>query len=75
MKCHKCGSERIELGISWGLSAETGNLGLKYKKGILHQVTQVYSDLCLDCGSIVKMYIKDTTDRNWVKKPGSFGSI
>ncbi|WP_227851808.1 hypothetical protein [Clostridioides sp. ES-S-0123-01] len=27
----------------------------------------IYSDLCLDCGEIVRTYIKGKTDRNWCK--------
>ena len=74
MKCPYCGSEKIELGVAWGKSADTGNVGLKYSKGIFAGVVQVYSDLCLDCGSLVRSYIKDRTDRNWSQKPGSLGS-
>ena len=66
MICPYCGSERIETEIAWGKSAETGNVGLKYKMmlGIVG-VAQVYSDLCLDCNSIVRSYIKEDTDKNW----------
>ena len=74
MTCPFCGSEAIEQGVAWGKAAEGGNVGLKYKTGILTGVTQAYSDLCLGCGAILKTYIKDTTARNWSKSPGSFGS-
>jgi hypothetical protein len=74
MKCPNCGGEHIESGIAWGKSTESGNVGLKYQIKIIFGVTQVYSDLCLDCGEIVRSYIKDTTDKKWVKKPGTFGS-
>lgn len=70
MNCLCCGSNNIETGISLGKSTETGNVGLKYNAGIIIGVTQVYADLCLDCGSIVKMYIKDKTNRKWNKKSG-----
>ena len=33
MKCPCCGSERIEKGISWGQTAEVGNIGLRYVAG------------------------------------------
>lgn len=75
MKCPYCGNERIEAGVAWGKATEAGNVGLKFSKGFLVGVTQVYSDLCLDCGTIVRSYIKDTTDRKWNKKPGSLGSV
>jgi hypothetical protein len=74
MNCPKCGGSRFESGISIGQSAETGNIGLKYNAGILVGVTQMYCDLCLDCGEILRFYIKDRTDRNWNKKPGSLFS-
>lgn len=72
MKCPFCGSERIEQGIAWGKTAEVGNIGLQYKrgKGPLSPtvVAEVYSDLCLDCKTIVRSYIKDDTDKNWITK-------
>ena len=77
MKCPFCGSERIERGIAWGKSAETGNVGLKYQSGGflgLMGVVQVYSDLCLDCKSVLHTYIKEDTDKNWSHSPGSIGS-
>ncbi len=74
MKCPNCGSENIEKGIAWGKSAEAGNVGLKYQAFILVGVVQVYSDLCLDCGEIVRSFIKEDTDKKWVKKPGTLGS-
>ena len=74
MKCQYCGSEKIETSVAWGKSAETGNVGLKYKSGFLVGVVQTYSDLCLDCGSIIRSYIKEDTDKKWSKTPGSLGS-
>lgn len=74
MKCPYCGSERIEQGVAWGKSAESGNVGLKYQTGILMGVVQAYSDLCLDCGSIVRTFIKEDTNKKWSKRPGSLGS-
>lgn len=79
MKCPYCGSERIEVGIAWGKSAEAGNVGLKYDTGnggffSVTGVVQVYSDLCLDCKSILRTYVKEDTDRHWNHKAGSLGS-
>ena len=69
MKCPYCGSERIESCISWGQTAEIGNVGLKYSssKGLFGfiGVAEVYSDLCLDCKSIVRSYIKEDTNKYW----------
>ena len=54
ISCPYCGSKNIEIGVAWGKSAETGNVGLKYETGWLVGVVQVYTDLCLDCKSIVR---------------------
>lgn len=78
MRCPYCGSERIEEGVSWGKSAEQGNIGLKYNTGhgifSLVGVVQAYSDLCLDCKTIIKTYIKEDTNKNWSHLPGALGS-
>ena len=74
MKCPYCGSERIECGIAWGKSAETGSVGLKFTRSIVTGVAQVYSDLCLDCKSILRTYIKEETDKKWSHKPGALGT-
>lgn len=74
MTCSKCGGTRIESGVAIGISADVGNVGPKYNSGILVGVTQMYCDLCLDCGEILRFYIKDRTDRKWNKKPGSIGA-
>ena len=75
MGCPYCGSDNIEMGVAWGKSTETGNVGLKYKAGIFVGVTQVYSDLCVNCGTLLRTYIKDSTPRKWSKEPGSLGSV
>jgi hypothetical protein len=51
-----------------------GNIGPEYSKGIFRGTAQMYCDLCLDCGGILRFYIKDLTDRTWSKKPGSIGT-
>lgn len=74
MSCQQCNSTRIEEGIAIGQTAETGNIGPKSRKGPFGYVSQMYCDLCLDCGTIQRLYIKDGTDRKWIKKPGSLGT-
>ena len=76
MKCPYCGSGNIEEGVAWGKSAETGNIGLRYKAGILAGggIAEAYSDLCLDCKSIIRTYIKEDTGKEWINKPGAIGS-
>ncbi|MBQ8578056.1 MAG: hypothetical protein IJ449_08885 [Clostridia bacterium] len=65
--CPYCGSHRIEKGIVWGKSAEGGHVGLKYNAGLFTGIEKVYSDLCLDCGSVLRTYIKEDPEINWVK--------
>lgn len=72
MKCPYCGNDRIVIGISWGKTADVGNIGLKYNEGIFVGVAQVYSDLCLDCKSVLRTYVKDDTNKNWNHNPGTF---
>lgn len=74
MNCKNCKSSRIEEGVSIGKTAETGNIGPKSKQGIFTYVSQMYCDLCLECGEIIRFYIKDDTDRKWIKKSGSLGT-
>ena len=71
MKCPYCGSERIECGIAWGKASDAGNIGLKYQQSIVIGVAQAYSDLCLDCKSILRSYIKADTNKQWNHNPGS----
>ena len=76
MKCPFCSSERIEIGIAWGKSSETGSVGLKFNTSGFFSyvnVAQVYSDLCLDCKSILRTYIKEDTNKNWNHECGSIG--
>ena len=77
MKCPYCGSERIEDGIAWGKSSEAGNVGLKFDTGSgffsITAVANVYSDLCLDCKSIVRSYIKESTNKIWNHSSGDLG--
>jgi len=72
--CPHCGSSNIEESVSIGQSAEIGNIGPKYKKGWMMGVAQLYGDLCKNCGTITRFFIKERTDLNWDKKPGSIGS-
>ena len=77
MKCPYCGSERIEIGVAWGKSSEMGNVGLKFDTSAgffgITAVANVYSDLCLDCKSIVRSYIKEDTDKIWNHSSGDLG--
>ena len=54
MICSNCKSSRIEEGVAIGKTAETGNIGPKSSKGIVTYVSQMYCDICLDCGELVR---------------------
>ncbi|MCL2760874.1 MAG: hypothetical protein FWD70_04410 [Desulfuromonadales bacterium] len=77
MKCPKCGSERIEVGVAWGsgrgnrTAPERGRVGLLYKVNKYSNFpVGVHSDLCLDCGTVLSTYIQETTDKEWMKEDG-----
>ena len=75
MKCPHCGSEKIDIGVVWGKTTGiAGNVGLLYKSGIFIGTAQVYSDLCLSCGTILRTYIKESPDREWRHEPMTIGS-
>lgn len=68
MKCRNCGSENIEKGIIWSLNTHQGEIGLTYKTRILLDTSRVYSDLCLECGEVLRTYIKDSPKyKDWCK--------
>ena len=66
MFCPYCGSQRIETGIMMS-DGGTNEVGLEHLKGIFVGTEDIYSDLCLDCGTIVRMYVKNPQSRNWFK--------
>lgn len=67
--CQNCKSDNIETGVSIGLSAETGSIGPKYSANFLMLgVAPMYCDICKNCGEITRFFIKEKTDRKWVKK-------
>ena len=74
MKCPYCGSEKIEPGVAWGkTTGVSGPVGLKYQAGPLVGTAQVYSDLCLVCGTLLRTYIKEDPNRKWSHKSGFLG--
>ena len=71
MKCPYCNSENIEESIAVlnELNPEM-NLGLMYRKNqFAYEFKQIYADLCIDCGTIVRTYVKgDIKDKKWEKE-------
>jgi uncharacterized membrane protein (UPF0127 family) len=67
-KCIYCNSTNIQADVVVGQTAEPRALGLKYRTNFLiFGVEPFYAELCKDCGSIVRFYLKKT-DRNWYTK-------
>jgi hypothetical protein len=63
--CIYCNSTNIQPDILMDQNTTApGAVGLKYRNKILDRVEPVYAELCKDCGSIVRLYVKNT-DRNW----------
>ncbi|WP_426348643.1 hypothetical protein ACPWSR_12915 [Alloiococcus sp. CFN-8] len=73
MSCPSCGSTNIEEGVSIGKSAEGGCIGPRFSGFLFDGVAQMYCDICLNCGEITRFFIKEDTDKKWIKKPGAFG--
>lgn len=65
MACQYCGSENIIRSIVGSSGVDVGNIALEHKKGIFVAYATVYFDLCKNCGSITRMYIKESTDKKW----------
>ncbi len=66
--CIYCSSTNIQSDILIDQNTTVpGGIGLKYRAKILVCVEPVYAELCKDCGSIIRIYVKNT-DRNWCQK-------
>jgi hypothetical protein len=64
--CPDCGSTDIAVGVQVSKSAETGRIGLTHKKaGFLWVIEPLCANVCRKCGTIIRLYVKDT-DHNWV---------
>ena len=68
MTCPHCGGTNIEEGIRWAESRHAAKVGLLYKITIFAGVAEAYADLCRDCGTVTRIYIKEPTDLDWNKK-------
>ena len=63
--CPECGSTEIVRAVSVTKTAESGSVGLSYKcLGILRGTEPLYADLCHKCGTIVRLFVKET-DKKW----------
>jgi hypothetical protein len=65
-RCPHCGGAELIRAVSLGLTAETGNVGLKYRALLVFGGTEpVYADVCKGCGSLTRLYVRET-ERNWI---------
>lgn len=65
--CIYCGSENLEKGIR-ASSDDSYKLGLRYRKMFISVgFEEIYADLCKDCGSISRFYVRDT-NREWERE-------
>lgn len=67
--CVYCGSHNIKKGIDVAMNAEVNKIGLRYfAHSVFRVVEPFYADLCEDCGSITRFWVKDT-QRKWDTDP------
>jgi hypothetical protein len=65
-RCPYCGSSNIVRNILVDQTADAGRIGLAYRvrfRVIIPE--QLLTDLCDDCGSVVRTFVR-TTGRKWV---------
>ncbi len=61
--CIYCGSDKLVTGINIKMSAEVNRIGLSHRSKLLSMlrgVEPVYADLCKECGSITRLWVKNT---------------
>ncbi|NLT21869.1 MAG: hypothetical protein GXX82_02350 [Syntrophorhabdus sp.] len=67
-KCPHCGGGNIVVGVRVDQTADAGRIGLAYKtKFVLGGTEPFYADVCDDCGTITRIYVKET-GKNWYRK-------
>ena len=65
-QCLYCGSSDLEQGVKIGQSADVGAIGLEYRAGFIFGGTEpLYADVCKSCGSVSRIYVKNT-QRQWI---------
>ncbi len=67
-RCPACGGSDIVTCLEFGLGAEVGTFGLKYKAiGVFRGTEKLHADLCNACGTVVRLYVTETK-RNWIQR-------
>lgn len=62
--CPHCESKDIQYNIKINLSAEIGYAGLAYRAMVFSSTEPLLSDLCKNCGTVIRLHVKNT-DRKW----------
>ncbi len=67
-RCPYCGNNDIVTGLKYNLNAEVGPFGLSYRAlGPFSGTERLYADLCRDCGTVVRSYVRKPK-QNWIQK-------
>ncbi len=67
-KCPHCGGSNIVACVRVDQTADAGRIGLAYKTKFFVTVTEpFYADICDDCGTVVRLYVK-TPGQKWYTK-------
>jgi len=65
--CAECKSTDFVAGVAVSQSAEAGHIGLSYKAfGFLRGTAKLYADLCRHCGTVARLYVRET-DKPWIQ--------
>ena len=66
--CPHCGGNDVVMGLKLNQTADVGSMGLPYRTAAIFTGTEpLHADLCRTCGSIVRLFVKET-NRNWIQK-------
>lgn len=74
--CPHCGGLDIATGLSMGLTAEAGAIGIKFEAtqrvfGIAILGTEpMVADLCTACGTVTRLYVRNP-QRPWIRRPAA----
>ena len=67
--CPSCGSPDVVRNVTMSQPVEVGSIGLEYKATLgIRKTETLLSDLCKQCGTVVRLHVKHT-DRKWITKP------
>jgi hypothetical protein len=67
-RCPYCSSGEIVTGLEFNLNAEVGPFGLPYRAiGPFRGTERLYADLCTACGTVLRIYVKETK-RKWIQR-------